>query len=84
MDYSNREKRDMLKIYYQQNRNSTAASAIYFQEFPERQQPHRTLFGLLDKNLVEYGSFEKPRAKYGTRITDEEINRVIEQVKLRM
>lgn len=80
MGYTNEEKRDMLRIYYINNRNSKVASEMYLHEYPERQHPHYTYFCQLERNLSEYGSFEKPRKKYGNRISEEDTNQVLEEV----
>lgn len=61
--YSNDEMMDMLCIYFKSNRNSVEALLRYTREYPERSQPHRTLFGKLERNLREYGCFNKPRPK---------------------
>lgn len=80
MSYTNEENRDMLRLYFIHQRNSNRASEAYFQEFPERRQPHYSCFARLDRNLAEYGSFHKPRNKYGDRISEEDANGVLEQV----
>ena len=80
MPFSNEEKRDMLRVYYFCNRNNQRASDMYFQEYPERNQPHITFFKKLDFNVKEYGSVDKPRQKYGSRVTNAERELVVNQV----
>lgn len=58
------EKRNMLKLSYKFDINSTKIGFIYLKLYPEKQQPHRTIFKKFDENLSEFGSFEKPRMKY--------------------
>lgn len=80
MSFSSLEQRDMLKVYYTCHRNSLIASRQYMELYPERQQPHCTYFGTLDKNLAQYGSFSKPRKKYGSRVNPEEEQNIINAV----
>lgn len=68
MDFSNIEKRDMLKVYYSCHRNSQVASQMYLEEYPYRRQPSTRYFKQLDEHLCEFGAFNKPRSKYGSRI----------------
>lgn len=62
--YSNEEKYDMLVVYIQCHRNAGAAGNSYFENYPDRPQPHRTYFQKLTSNLLNFGSFEQPRGKY--------------------
>ena len=39
MPFSSKEKRDMLKLYYKFDRNSTKTAQMYFKTYPERHQP---------------------------------------------
>lgn len=78
--FSNMEKRDMLRIYYSSNRNSRISCEQYLIQYPERVQPHENIFARLDKNLVEFGSFSKPRDKYGRRIDPEEEENILNTV----
>jgi Helix-turn-helix domain (DUF4817) len=59
--YENYEKYDMLECYIESNKNSNAAGDLYFNRYPERRQPFRNMFGKLQHNLRNYGSFAKPR-----------------------
>lgn len=78
--FSNSEKRDMLRIYYVSHRNSRISSERYLNEFPERLQPHENFFAKLDRNLSEFGSFSKPRNKYGRRIDPNEEENILNVV----
>lgn len=80
MFFTNLEKRDMLRLYYSSNRNSRISSERYFQQYPERLQPHENYFAKLEKNLLEFGSFDKPRKKYGRRISAEEEQNILNSV----
>lgn len=77
------EKRDMVRIYYISNRNSKSAGERYLLEYPERQQPHYSYFANIDNNLAQYGSFVKPRVKYGRRIDPEEEENIINTVSFK-
>lgn len=81
MDFTNEEKRDMIKIYYKYDRNSVRTSEEYLLLYPERRQPNRTMFKFLDENLAEFGSFKKPRKKYGERMDEETKENVINEVQ---
>lgn len=61
--YSNEEKLEMLQHYFRSNRNASLAAGTYHNSFPERQQPKSTYFRKLTMNLLEFGSFEKPRSE---------------------
>lgn len=82
MRFSSLELRDMIKIYYSCHRNSQIASQQYMEFYPERPQPHYSYFATLDSNLALYGSFHKPRRKYGSRVTAEEEQQIINEVNL--
>lgn len=84
MPFSSEEKRDMIKIFYFLNRNSVLSQQRYFELYPERQQPDRTLFANLDKNLSEYGSFAKPKVKYGRRLTLENKENILQAVSAKI
>jgi hypothetical protein len=61
--YSNEEKLDMIECYFASQRNSNIALDRYFENYPERQQPNLQYFSKLVRNLLNFGSFEKPRPK---------------------
>ncbi|KAL1488761.1 hypothetical protein ABEB36_014560 [Hypothenemus hampei] len=67
----------MIKIYYACNRNAQLSSERYLQENPDRHQPHMSYFSRLDSNLAEFGSFIKPRRKYGIRLNPESEEAII-------
>lgn len=68
--YGNLEKFNMLECYIESNKNAQAARNLYFERYPERQQPSRDVFVRLAQNLQNFGSFTKPRANY---VQNEEI-----------
>lgn len=76
MVFSNQEKRDMMKLFYKSDSNTERTAEMYLQLYPERIQPARTLFKKLDRNLTEYGSFKKPRNKYGNRLDENTRNNI--------
>lgn len=80
MKFSVEEQRNMLKIYYSCQRNSARAAEVYFETYPEFPQPHRCLYQKLDYNISHYGSFLKPRKKYGSRVTNEERDQIVNEV----
>lgn len=63
MNYGNNEKFNMLECYIRCNYNEDAASQDYLNSFPERSQPHKSIFERLKNNLIEHGSFTKKRPK---------------------
>lgn len=78
--FSNLEKRDIIRIFYSCNRNSVRAEQRYLEEYPERQQPSQRYFSKLDQNLGEFGCFQKPRNKYGSRIDRDAEEEILDQV----
>lgn len=73
MAYSAEEKYDMYNIYIKSNRDSTAAAVNYATTYPDRQQPHRTIFSRIAKALMS-GSLSNPRKKYEKPPSANEIN----------
>jgi hypothetical protein len=61
--YENLEKFDMISIYIECRKNENAACNLYFQRYPERRQPNKSIFKRIELNLKNYGSFDKPRVK---------------------
>jgi len=61
--FSNEEKLDLLEYYFKNNRNATTAINSYVENFPERRRPQPRYFRKLVINLLNFGSFEKPRPK---------------------
>ena len=83
MPFSNKEKRDMIRVYYCSHRYATTASERYLEMYPER--PHRTIFLTLDRNLAEHGSFSKPRNSYNPHGNVENDQRyILEMVNVRL
>ena len=80
--FSSEEKRDMLKCYYMCGNNAELACALYFQNYPEKPQPHRTYFLRLDRMLSENRSVNPIGKKYGSRATQEQKNAVLNRVIL--
>lgn len=82
MPFSNQEKSDMLRIYFLCQRNCYRSTEMYFEQYPEKPQPHYTYFKRLEFNMKEYGSFIKPRKKYGNKFENGEIDTVLNQVSI--
>lgn len=80
MNFSNEEKRDMLNFYYQCHLNTKNAAEMYFQQYPERRQPHPSVFLRLDRQLREDGTFQKKRNKYGSKVSQQDRELVLNQV----
>ena len=73
--YTDEEKQDMYDIYVRNRRNSILAVQNYGDLYPERRQPHRTIFTRISKNLSSCGSFRRPRGPhYTNKINVSEIN----------
>lgn len=72
MSYSSEEKRDMLEMYYKSHRNVNVTSETYLRKYPEREQPAKTYYLSLHRNLGEYGSFSKPQMTYNNRLNERE------------
>lgn len=70
--FTNAEKTDMFKVYIRSNENSARALGEYKRLYPTRSQPHRSYFRFLDRNLKEYGCFEKPRQLRRHTATDDD------------
>lgn len=63
-EYSNREMRDMICIYAQENFNGRAAARRYRVQYPNRRQPDRNIFQRLYSRLGETGSL-RPQSHVG-------------------
>lgn len=61
--FQNFEKYNMLECFLECQKDSRAACDLYFERYPERQQPDLRIFPRLENNLINYGSFSKPRPK---------------------
>lgn len=78
--FSNEEKYDMNTCYVLARRNSRNAANRYLEMYPERRQPHETLFRRIEFNLKRYGSFKKPNR--AARIVPPEVeNLVLNEVR---
>lgn len=80
MPFSNEEKRDMMQMYYRCNRQVRNTSVAYLEAYPERRQPNETYFLKLHKRLSEDGSFCKNRTNYGSRISQENRDAILQAV----
>lgn len=80
--FSAEEKYDMCVIYIRCNRNAQRAAEIYLEEYPERQQPHRTIFTRLSRTLQQHGAFQIKRCgPYRKPLNPTEIN-VLAQLEI--
>jgi Helix-turn-helix domain (DUF4817) len=66
MKFSNEEKVDMLFVYARAFRNANNAAQLYAELYPERRIPNSKLFAKLERNLLQYGSFESPQRRNAT------------------
>jgi len=65
----------MVECFNQSNNNPEIASENYLLRYPERRQPHKSIFNRLKKNLINYGSFKKARSEtYTIEHKEETIN----------
>lgn len=80
MYFSNEEKRNMLKVYYLCHLNTKNAAEMYFHQYPERRQPYPSMFSRLDRRLREDGTFQKKRNKYGSKVSEQDRELVLNQV----
>lgn len=75
--FENYEKYDMLKCFWECNEDAQAAGNLYFARYPERRQPFRDIFTRLQNNIIQHGSFKKPRPKkYNAQIRDKELEEI--------
>lgn len=79
--YTVEEKLDMYNVYVKSLSNSVEASRIYSERYPERRQPHRTVFERICRNLVQSSSINKTRGKYSVNASVNEIN-VLAQIHI--
>ena len=52
MTFTNSEKFDMLECFIQCNNNSDIASDMYLNSYPERRQPHKSIYNRLKQILL--------------------------------
>lgn len=69
--YQNFEKYNMIECFIECHKDSQAASNLYFQRYPEREQPNVTIFKRLEGNLINFGSFKKTRQKSYNKVNKE-------------
>lgn len=70
--HTNRDKLNMVLIYGECRKNSSAAVDLYGRRFPERPRPDRKTFVSLCANLDHYGSFKKIKTLRRKRATTDE------------
>lgn len=76
--YSNLEYFNILQCYIECNKNVKEAMQLYFERYPECNQPGRKTIKRLEYNLKNFGSFTKPRnKKYEKPLTEEDNINVI-------
>lgn len=63
--YTNGELADMHFVYGIAEGNGRAAERIYRERFPDRHQPHHSLFARVHRNLCNYGSLRSSRTSEG-------------------
>lgn len=80
MKLENFEKYDMLECYIETNKNSADASDLYFNRYPDRRQPNSRIYSRLQENLINYGSFDKPRRKVYFKEDEEDVVNVLGSV----
>lgn len=69
------ERIDMYNIYIQCEKNSTLSKIRYNEQFPEREQPHRTIFKRIEIKLTASGSFvDRPANRPAIIHENDEIN----------
>lgn len=78
--FNNEEKYDMLQSYILAHKNSRNAANHYLELYPDRRQPHETLFRRLEVNLKTYGAFSKPK-RNSKRLDEETQVIVLNQVR---
>lgn len=80
MAFSNQEKLNMLQMFYLAHRSPLIASNNYLEAYPERRQPHSTMFLRLERNLRDHGSFTQGRQRYQRRIMEDNTPNILQQV----
>lgn len=61
--YQNFEKYNMMECFIECHKNTSEACDLYFQRYPEREQPDPRIFNRLERNLMTYGTFAKDKPK---------------------
>lgn len=63
--------KNMIKVYFGSSRNSIEFFRKYEHLYSDhRRPPHFSIFGDLDENLTNNGSFKKTRKDYRPRLTN--------------
>lgn len=70
-NFPTNEQYDMFCTYIKCYKNSRLAAQTYFNNFPERRQPHIKVFKRLDVNMQEYGCLRKPNRNSNLVVEDE-------------
>lgn len=78
VNFTSGEQFDMLECYLRNNRNSSLARARYLEDYPDRQQPNRRYFSKIVYNLINFGSFNKPRSKRYRKNNEARDNNIIQ------
>lgn len=61
--FSNSDKYQMLECFILCGRNDELAAEMYLDRYPERRQPEKSIFRRLRDNLINNGSFVKPKGR---------------------
>lgn len=61
----------MIECYILSNKHANAAADLYFERYPERHQPHPSIFRRLENNLMNFGSFKQQRSKNYNKVGHE-------------
>lgn len=73
MVYTDEEKCDILRIFYQNNKNACAARREYQQLFPMRALPARTTFKNVERGFMERMSVKRKKRRADVN-QEEELN----------
>ena len=77
MKFENNEKWDMIVCFIQAGENAEAASNLYHNQYTERRQPFKDIFGRLRHNPINSGQFEKKRPKQYSANEDRELEEIV-------
>ena len=61
----------------QAGKNAEAASNLYHNQYPEKRQPFKDIFGRLRYNLINSGQFQKKRPKQYSANEDRELKEIV-------
>ncbi|KAJ8910771.1 hypothetical protein NQ315_008892 [Exocentrus adspersus] len=80
--FSKEDKYNLIKCLNLRNENANLANDLYFELYPEKPQPDARIFKRLKFNLINYGSYTKPRSKnYNKANREGQENIVLELVR---